>query len=62
MLGPTFKLSRLTLASLIPLNFVFGLSKTKKAAKLAVYEATIIIANPAQTIPSTLAEKLLGVP
>lgn len=46
----------------MPVNFVLGLSSTKKAAKLAVYDATIIIANPAQTIPRTLAEKLLGVP
>lgn len=46
----------------MPVSFVLGLSKTRKAAKLAVYEATMIIANPAQTIPSTLAEKLLGVP
>lgn len=51
-----------TLASLIPDSLVFGLSSTRKAAKLAVYEATIIIANPAHTIPRTLAEKLLGVP
>ena len=54
--------SKFTLGSLIPVKLVWGLSKTRKAAKLAVYEATIIIANPAQTIPSTLAEKLLGVP
>ena len=39
-----------------------GLSNTRKAARLAVYEATIIIAKPAQTIPRTLALKLLGVP
>ena len=39
-----------------------GRSSTRKAAKLAVYEATIIIAKPAQTIPRTRAEKLLGVP
>jgi hypothetical protein len=43
-------------------SFVFGLSNTRKAAKLAVYEATMIIAKPAHTIPRTLAEKLLGVP
>lgn len=49
-------------ASLIPDNFVFGRSKTRKAAKLAVYEATMIIAKPAHTIPRTRAEKLLGVP
>lgn len=49
-------------ASLMPLNFVFGRSNTRKAAKLAVYDATIIIAKPAQTMPNTLAEKLLGVP
>lgn len=52
----------LTLASLIPVSLVFGRSNTRKAAKLAVYEATMIIANPAQTIPKTLAEKLRGVP
>lgn len=49
-------------ASLMPDSFVFGRSNTRKAAKLAVYEATMIIAKPAQTIPSTRAEKLLGVP
>jgi len=43
-------------------SFVLGLSSTRKAARLAVYEATIIIAKPAHTIPNTLAEKLLGVP
>ena len=46
----------------MPVNLVFGRSNTKKAAKLAVYDATIIIANPAHTIPKTRAEKLLGVP
>ena len=46
----------------MPVRLVWGLSKTRKAAKLAVYEATMIIANPAQTIPKTLAEKLRGVP
>jgi hypothetical protein len=49
-------------ASLMPESFVFGRSKTRKAAKLAVYEATMIIAKPAHTIPNTRAEKLLGVP
>lgn len=39
-----------------------GLSSTRKAAKLAVYEATMIIANPAHTIPKTRALKLFGVP
>ncbi len=39
-----------------------GRSKTRKAAKLAVYEATMIIANPAHTIPNTRALKLRGVP
>jgi len=39
-----------------------GLSSTKKAARLAVYEATIIMANPAHIIPNTRALKLLGVP
>lgn len=57
-----FSIVFLNRASLMPLNFVFGLSKTRKAAKLAVYDATMIIANPAQTIPKTRAEKLLGVP
>lgn len=52
----------LTRASLIPVSLVFGRSNTRKAAKLAVYEATIIMANPAHTIPKTLAEKLRGVP
>lgn len=51
-----------TLASFIPVSFVLGLSNTRKAAKLAVYEATMIIAKPAHTIPKTLAEKLRGVP
>lgn len=51
-----------TRASLIPVNFVLGRSNTRNAARLAVYEATIIIAKPAQTIPSTRAEKLRGVP
>lgn len=49
-------------ASLIPLNLVFGRSNTRKAAKLAVYDATMIMAKPAHTIPKTRAEKLLGVP
>lgn len=53
---------KLTLASLIPVSLVLGLSNTRKAARLAVYDATIIIAKPAHTIPKTLAEKLLGVP
>ena len=39
-----------------------GRSNTRKAAKLAVYEATIIMAKPAQTIPNTRALKLRGVP
>jgi hypothetical protein len=52
----------LTRASLIPVSLVFGRSNTRKAARLAVYEATMIIANPAQTMPSTRAEKLRGVP
>lgn len=49
-------------ASLMPLSFVFGRSSTRKAAKLAVYEATMIIAKPAQTMPRTRALKLRGVP
>ena len=53
---------KLTLGSLIPVRLVWGLSKTRKAAKLAVYEATMIIAKPAHTIPRTRAEKLRGVP
>ena len=52
----------ITLGSLIPVKLVCGLSNTRKAARFAVYDATIIIANPAQTIPNTLAEKLRGVP
>ena len=52
----------LTLGSFIPVKLVCGLSKTRKAARFAVYDATIIIAKPAQTIPNTLAEKLRGVP
>ena len=39
-----------------------GRSSTRKAARLAVYEATMIIAKPAQTMPSTRALKLRGVP
>lgn len=46
----------------MPVSLVFGLSSTRNAARLAVYDATIIIAKPAHTIPRTLAEKLLGVP
>ena len=46
----------------MPVKLVWGLSNTRKAARLAVYEATIIIANPAHTMPKTLAEKLRGVP
>lgn len=49
-------------ASLMPLSLVFGRSNTRKAAKLAVYDATMIMAKPAHTIPKTRAEKLLGVP
>lgn len=49
-------------ASLMPLSFVFGRSSTRNAAKLAVYEATMIMAKPAHTMPSTRAEKLRGVP
>ena len=51
-----------TLASFIPEIPDSGLSNTKKAAKLAVQDATMIIANPAHTIPNTRALKLLGVP
>ena len=46
----------------MPVRLVCGLSKTKNAARLAVYEATMIMAKPAQTMPKTLAEKLRGVP
>ena len=46
----------------MPVRLVCGLSSTRKAARLAVYEATMIMANPAQTMPSTRAEKLRGVP
>ena len=52
----------ITRASLIPEILASGRSKTRKAARFAVYDATIIMAKPAQTIPSTRAEKLLGVP
>lgn len=52
----------ITLASLIPVMLALGRSNTKKAAKLAVYEATMIMAKPAHTIPSTRALKLRGVP
>ena len=51
-----------TLASSIPDIEDSGRSSTRKAAKLAVYDATMIIANPAQTIPSTRPLKLRGVP
>lgn len=54
--------SKLTRGSLMPVRLVLGRSKTRKAARLAVYDATMIIANPAQTIPNTRAEKLRGVP
>lgn len=57
-----FSIVFLRRASLMPESFVFGRSKTRKAAKLAVYDATMIIAKPAHTMPSTRAEKLLGVP
>lgn len=46
----------------MPVSLVLGRSKTRNAAKLAVYDATMIIANPAHTIPNTRAEKLRGVP
>ena len=46
----------------MPERFSSGRSSTRKAAKLAVYDATIIIAKPAQTMPRTRAEKLVGVP
>ncbi len=51
-----------TLASSMPDMEASGLSSTRKAARLAVYEATMIMANPAHTIPSTRALKLRGVP
>lgn len=57
-----FSIVFLRRASLIPLSFVLGRSNTRKAARLAVYEATMIIAKPAQNMPSTRAEKLRGVP
>ncbi|VDO06138.1 unnamed protein product [Rodentolepis nana] len=38
-----------------------GRSSTRNAAKLAVYDATMIIANPAHTIPRALVEKAFGV-
>lgn len=52
----------LTLGSLMPVMRSSGRSSTRKAARLAVYDATMIIANPAHTIPRILAEKLLGAP
>ena len=63
--GQTFILNfeiQLTLASSMPVMEASGLSNTRNAARLAVYEATMIMANPAHTIPSTRALKLLGVP
>ncbi len=55
-------MSLLTRGSLMPVRLVWGLSRTRNAAKLAVYEATMIMAKPAQTMPKTRAEKLRGVP
>jgi len=46
----------------MPVSLVLGRSSTRNAAKLAVYDATMIMANPAHTIPRTRAEKLRGVP
>jgi hypothetical protein len=46
----------------MPVRLVCGLSRTRKAARLAVYDATMIMAKPAHTMPSTRAEKLRGVP
>lgn len=52
----------LTLASSMPEIDTSRRSSTRKAARLAVYDATMIIAKPAHTIPRTLALKLRGVP
>lgn len=52
----------ITLGSLMPVIRSSGLSNTRKAARLAVYEATIIMANPAHTMPRIRAEKLRGAP
>lgn len=55
-------MSQRTRASSMPEIDASGRSNTRKAAKLAVYEATMIMAKPAQTIPNTRALKLRGVP
>ena len=52
----------LTRASSMPDMEASGRSNTRNAAKFAVQEATMIIANPAHTMPSTRALKLRGVP
>ena len=52
----------LTRASSIPEMEASGRSSTRKAARLAVYDATMIMAKPAHTMPSTRALKLRGVP
>ena len=62
VLNGNTQLQLLTLASSIPEMDASGRSSTRKAARLAVYEATMIIAKPAQTMPSTRALKLRGVP
>lgn len=46
----------------MPVILSSGRSNTKKAARLAVYEATMIIAKPAHTMPRIRAEKLRGAP
>lgn len=52
----------LTRGSLMPVILSSGRSNTRKAARLAVYEATMIIAKPAHTMPRIRAEKLRGAP
>lgn len=51
-----------TRGSLMPVILSSGRSNTRKAARLAVYEATMIIAKPAHTMPRIRAEKLRGAP
>lgn len=46
----------------MPVILSSGRSNTRKAARLAVYEATMIIAKPAHTMPRIRAEKLRGAP
>lgn len=45
----------------MPVNPRSGWSRTRNAARFAVYDATIIIQNPHQTIPKMRALQLRGV-